>query len=132
MYVYIGVFLFKEKHRFDKTALQSMPSYIQALEKRVHALSAMLTSNNHNHLTEIEEEMIQAKLSSLSKVIHQYHVVSSRKLVADWELANDLLDPSLKPCASSVDSGFIEVMKDDMMMKHYIYVIMIVCLCDCS
>ena len=105
----IAVFLFKEKHRFEKTILQSMSSYIPALQKRIQALSAMLTSNQ-NHINQHEEELIQVKLSSLSKVIHRYQAISTRKYIADWELANDLLEPSLKPCVSSVESGFIEVM----------------------
>ena len=105
----IGVFLFKEKHRFNKTNLQSMSSYISTLEKRLQALSMMLTSN-HNHINQHEEELIQIKLSSLSKVIHRYQAISTRKFISDWELANDLLEPNLKPCVSSVESGFIEVM----------------------
>jgi uncharacterized protein YoxC len=106
--IFIAVFLFKEKHRFDKTILQSMSSYIPTLQKRIQALSTMLTSNQ-NHINQHEEELIQVKLSSLSNVIHRYQAISSRKYIADWELANDLLEPSLKPCVSSVESGFIEV-----------------------
>jgi len=68
----------------------------------------MLTSNQ-NQINQTEEELIQNKLSLLSKVINLYQAISMRKFIADWELANDLLEPNLKPCRSTVESGFLEV-----------------------
>lgn len=106
MNLFAGVVLRVEKHRIPRSPLLTMHQYLQELQTMMSSLSELIAASMDGVAAGSDAEAdLRAyrinQLETFQRCYDTYASVNPEKVVADWEVYSNLLDPiEVRICAA--------------------------------